>query len=78
MKFSCLFTVLAISIVGQLSHAAIREVRFPFANQVAAGTVVIRASERALYFVEDSQTALRYPIAVPKTGKEWSGATRVQ
>lgn len=43
---------------------------------VAPGTIVIKAKERALYF-SMPQGAIRYPVAVPKRGMEWSGWARV-
>lgn len=76
MKFSILFMFLALSF-HLSAHAAIKEVNFPLAAGVRPGTIVIRASERALYLVENAATALRYPIAVPKHGKEWSGTAQV-
>jgi lipoprotein-anchoring transpeptidase ErfK/SrfK len=77
MKYSFLFMLLPLIVAVNSSHAAIKEVRTPFAGNVAPGTLVIHASERALYFIEDAHTALRYPIAVPKAGKEWSGSAQV-
>jgi lipoprotein-anchoring transpeptidase ErfK/SrfK len=81
MKFSYSFSILALLIVfftNAISHAAIKVVANPFAGQVAPGTIVIHASERALYFIGSGGTALRYPVAVPKSGKEWSGTTSVE
>jgi lipoprotein-anchoring transpeptidase ErfK/SrfK len=43
-----------------------------------AGTIVIRQSERRLYFTTGTGTAVRYPIAVGRAGKAWQGATFVQ
>jgi lipoprotein-anchoring transpeptidase ErfK/SrfK len=42
-----------------------------------AGTVVVSTSQRKLYFVLDDGTAVRYPVAVARPGKEWSGTTRI-
>lgn len=44
----------------------------PDANY-APGTIVIRASKRVLYYVLGDGRAIRYPVAVPKPGKEWFG-----
>ena len=41
------------------------------------GTIVVRTSERRLYFVVGRGVAIRYPIAVGRAGKEWSGETYV-
>ena len=49
-------------------------VSFP---DVAPGTIVISAHQRRLYLVNGDGTAISYPIAVPKRGREWSGSTYV-
>jgi lipoprotein-anchoring transpeptidase ErfK/SrfK len=41
------------------------------------GTIVIRTGERRLYFILDSGHAMRYPVGVGKSGKQWAGATRI-
>ncbi len=43
----------------------------------AAGTIVIRTSERRLYYVLGDGRALRYPVGVGKAGKQWSGTTSI-
>jgi len=57
--------------------AAERVVPFAQAGDLRPGTVVISARQRALYYVLDHARAIRYPIAVPKRGKEWSGVAYV-
>jgi lipoprotein-anchoring transpeptidase ErfK/SrfK len=42
------------------------------------GAIVISQSARALYLILDSRTAIAYPVAVAKPGKEWSGPARVE
>lgn len=42
------------------------------------GWIVISARTRELFLVLNDGTAIRYPIAVPKKGKEWSGTARVK
>jgi lipoprotein-anchoring transpeptidase ErfK/SrfK len=44
---------------------------------VEAGTVVISARQRSLFLVMGNGTAIRYPVAVPKAGKEWSGYAHI-
>ena len=41
------------------------------------GTIVISQHKRELFFVVDPSTAIAYPVAVAKSGKEWLGAARV-
>ena len=37
------------------------------------GTIVVSQSERRLYLVLDDGSALRYPVAVGKAGRQWHG-----
>jgi lipoprotein-anchoring transpeptidase ErfK/SrfK len=48
-----------------------------FSEPVPPGTIVINTMERKLFFVLGEGSAIRYPIAVPKNGNEWSGAATV-
>jgi lipoprotein-anchoring transpeptidase ErfK/SrfK len=43
-----------------------------------AGVIVIRNRERALYLTLGQGSAVRYPIAVGRVGKSWTGATAVE
>jgi lipoprotein-anchoring transpeptidase ErfK/SrfK len=43
-----------------------------------AGTVVISMSQRKLYYVLNDGTAIQYPVAVAKPGKEWLGSTSIR
>jgi len=63
--------------VGAGLPAQAREV-VPFHQfSVAPGAVLIRISERRLYLVNGDGTAIRYPVAVGKPGKQWIGATKI-
>ena len=59
------------------AQANLRLVGSPTLSDVQPGTIVIRTHERALYYVMEPGRAIRYPIAVPRYGKEWSGYARV-
>ena len=48
-----------------------------FRGDAPAGTVVVRTSERRLYYVIGDGRAIRYPVGVGKAGKQWSGTTRI-
>lgn len=41
------------------------------------GTVVVKTAERRLYFVTGGGRAIRYPVAVGRSGKQWQGRTRI-
>jgi lipoprotein-anchoring transpeptidase ErfK/SrfK len=58
------------------AQAGARDV-VPFEAGVAPGTILVRTGERRLYFVRGDGTAVRYPVAVGKPGKQWFGEARV-
>ena len=65
----------AILLVGPApAHA--REM-VAFRDNSAAGTIVIRTSERRLYYVLGDGRAIRYPVGVGKPGKQWAGQTAI-
>ena len=41
------------------------------------GTIVVRTGQRALYYVIDQGHALRYPVGVGRSGKQWAGVSRI-
>ena len=47
------------------------------AQAYPAGTIVIRAREKRLYYTLGDGTAISYPVAVAKHGKEWAGNATV-
>jgi lipoprotein-anchoring transpeptidase ErfK/SrfK len=49
-----------------------------FPSDYPAGSILISQTARKLYLIVDARTAIAYPVAVAKRGKEWSGAARVQ
>jgi lipoprotein-anchoring transpeptidase ErfK/SrfK len=63
VAFSFLQTAQAREVVAFSSHAP--------------GTIVVKTSERKLYYVLGDGRALRYSVAVGKAGKQWEGATYV-
>lgn len=48
-----------------------------FHEGAMAGSIIVRTAERRLYLVNGDGTAIRYPVAVGKPGKQWSGATQI-
>jgi lipoprotein-anchoring transpeptidase ErfK/SrfK len=44
---------------------------------VSAGTIVVRTSERRLYYVLGNGQAIRYPVGVGRAGQRWSGTSRI-
>jgi lipoprotein-anchoring transpeptidase ErfK/SrfK len=48
-----------------------------FIGDYSPGTIVVRTNERRLYLVVDPGHAVRYPVGVGKSGKQWAGTTRI-
>jgi lipoprotein-anchoring transpeptidase ErfK/SrfK len=46
-------------------------------NQYSPGTILVRTSERRLYLILDDDHAMRYPVGVGKSGKQWAGTTKI-
>ena len=42
------------------------------------GLIVIKQSERKLYFMEGNGHAIRYPVAIGKSGNAWRGETTIE
>jgi lipoprotein-anchoring transpeptidase ErfK/SrfK len=43
----------------------------------SAGTIVVKTSERRLYYVLGDGKAIRYPVGVGKRGMEWTGTAYI-
>jgi lipoprotein-anchoring transpeptidase ErfK/SrfK len=48
-----------------------------FSGDYSPGTIVVKTNERRLYLVVDQDHAVRYPVGVGKSGKQWAGVTRI-
>jgi lipoprotein-anchoring transpeptidase ErfK/SrfK len=77
MRVIDLAVVAAVAIAAfSAAPAEAREI-VAFSGGVSAGTVVVRTSERRLYYVIGDGRAIRYPVGVGKAGSQWSGVTRI-
>src|SRR6202011_5203022 len=47
------------------------------ADNYSPGTIVVKTNERRLYLILDQSHAMRYPVGVGKSGKQWAGTTRI-
>lgn len=65
----------ALMVTAGAAQAAAERVAFE--ADARAGTIVVRTGERRLYLVQGDGTALRYPVAVGRAGKQWLGASRI-
>src|SRR5246127_5595862 len=48
-----------------------------FSGSYSSGTVVVKTSERALYYVLGNGKAVRYPVGVGRVGKQWTGTAYI-
>src|SRR3954466_5907063 len=46
-------------------------------GEYSPGTIVVKTNERRLYLILDSGHAMRYPVGVGRSGKQWAGVTRI-
>lgn len=75
-RVSVAATLIALALAGR-SAAEAREI-VPFGDAgVGTGSLVVRTTERKLYFVRGDGTAIRYPVAVGKPGMQWTGQTEI-
>lgn len=44
---------------------------------VPPGSILVKESEKALYFVFNDKQAIRYPVATGKEGMKWGGEARI-
>ncbi|WP_363348465.1 L,D-transpeptidase [Methylocystis echinoides] len=72
-----LFAAVAALGAAALPQSASARDTVSFSPEVEPGTIVISASQRRLFYVVRPGVAIRYPVAVPKRGKEWSGYASV-
>jgi lipoprotein-anchoring transpeptidase ErfK/SrfK len=82
LRFRAALALAAAALCGAVplaSTASAGEARVVLrgAQDYPAGTIVIRAREKKLYYTLGDGTAIRYPVAVAKHGKEWQGSARV-
>ena len=71
------FSVIAAAAMAMTIGSAQAREAVPFDLSIAPGTIVVKSSERRLYLVTDSGSAIRYPVAVGRVGKQWSGAAYI-
>jgi lipoprotein-anchoring transpeptidase ErfK/SrfK len=64
---------LAAVFVACVSASASAREAVAFSAGVSPGTIVVRTGERRLYLVTGYGTAIRYPVAVGRPGKQWFG-----
>ena len=73
VKFAAAFGLIAALTAAQAEAGRLVEL----ASSFPAGAILISQSARTLYLILNNKTALAYPVAVAKRGKEWEGPARV-
>jgi lipoprotein-anchoring transpeptidase ErfK/SrfK len=76
--FFIAFVLMFALVAAAVAHSATSERSLVAFSGFAPGTIVVKTSERSLYFVIDQQRALRFPVGVGKAGKAWTGVAQVE
>src|SRR4051794_31387509 len=63
----------AVIQVASLGAATAAQIRDAALSGYEPGTIVVKTSERRLYYVLENGQTISYPIAVGKAGKTWAG-----
>lgn len=74
-KRAAAFIALFVVVAATGADAAATQVSFK--TQYGPGTIVIKTAARQLYYVTGSGRALRYPVAVGRAGKQWTGTSMI-
>jgi lipoprotein-anchoring transpeptidase ErfK/SrfK len=81
LRRAALFVALVLALAllaAAAAHAATRDQEVVYFSGFAPGTIVVKTSERRLYYVLNNQRALRFPVGVGRSGKTWTGNARVE
>ena len=65
------------TIPATITPASARGDIVAFKSDISPGTIVVRTSERRLYFVLGQGRALAYPVGVGRAGRQWSGRATI-
>lgn len=63
----------ALSLILAKPGAADAREIVAFRGEAQAGSIIVRMSERRLYYVLGDGRAVRYPVGVGRSGKQWAG-----
>lgn len=67
-----------VSFLAMIASSAEGRETVAFDIAVQPGTIVVKTAERRLYLVLENGAALRYSVAVGRTGQQWFGKVAVQ
>jgi lipoprotein-anchoring transpeptidase ErfK/SrfK len=77
MRIAMALTAIIGAGLLSVSEAEARPDMVGFRGDYSPGTIVVKSNERRLYLVVDPDHAIRYPVGVGKSGKQWAGTTRI-
>lgn len=77
MIAALLRAVLSALVLLSAEVASARPERVAYDGEFRPGTIVVDTSARHLYFITDRGSAIRYPIAVGRPGKQWHGRASI-
>jgi lipoprotein-anchoring transpeptidase ErfK/SrfK len=77
MKNKAVLLALALTAFLPISPALAQGKTVSYSREASPGTIEIHVKERALYFIYEEGRAIRYPVAVPKAGMQWSGSAHI-
>ena len=84
MKFASVALGIRLSFIATVFLFAAPATSIASANEIvrfkggfSPGTIVIKTSERRLYYVLGDGTAVRYPVGVGKAGQTWKGQATI-
>src|SRR5471030_978543 len=76
--FFVAFVLVLALLAAAAARATTRDRDIVAFSGFAPGTIVVKTSERNLYYVIDEQSALRFPVGVGRSGKTWTGNARIE
>src|SRR5471032_892165 len=74
---TALFGLMAFAAAAILTPASSSAREIVRLSGYSAGTIVIKTSERRLYYVVSDGQAIRYPVGVGKRGMAWAGTAQI-
>jgi lipoprotein-anchoring transpeptidase ErfK/SrfK len=77
MVRSVLRMIVGVFAAAGATGAALARDVVAFSAGAAPGTIIVKTSERRLYFVIGDGIALRYPIAVGRAARQWFGQVSI-
>jgi lipoprotein-anchoring transpeptidase ErfK/SrfK len=75
-RLFALLIAAALGVVAPSASVSARET-VDFEGPGSAGTIVVKTNERRLYYVTGKGKAVRYPVGVGRSDKQWFGTTSV-